>query len=86
MDRAQKQLQALKKKKTEKSRKKLRDDRLPRLLDGNTFFHRVVDHEEQTEREKAGKEQRTTIRVARSKEITHWQENETVRAARNKSK
>lgn len=86
VDRAQKQLQALEKKKTEKSKKKLMGDGLPKLLDGDTFFQRVVDHEEQTEREKAEKEQRTTIRAAHSKEITQWQENETARVARNKVK
>lgn len=62
-----------------KKKQKLLGDGLPRLMDADDFYSRVVEHEAAQEKDKADKEARQEARKHYDKEMDEWKEKEKLR-------
>lgn len=81
VDRVQEKLQVQKDKEGRK-RRKLLSDGLPRLLDGDEFFSRVVEHDAEQEQDKAEKDARKAGRKRYQRALKRWKRGETERKER----
>ncbi|KIK32131.1 hypothetical protein CY34DRAFT_102187 [Suillus luteus UH-Slu-Lm8-n1] len=83
-DRLSSQLAAQEEKKQNSKRGgQLVGDGLPRLLTGDEFYHRVVEHQRAAEEEEAGREARRMEREGRAELLKTWKEAEAARLVRN---
>ena len=82
-DRLTEQLAAQEEKQKKKRKGQLNGDGLPKLLTGDEFYTRVVEHEKAIEQDKVDRENRQKQREAQSQLMASWKEADEARRERN---
>ncbi|KAF9238112.1 hypothetical protein BU15DRAFT_48011 [Melanogaster broomeanus] len=85
-DRLSGQLAAQEEKRKRKKTGQLNGDGLPRLLTGDEFYNRVVEHQNACEAEKVAQEDRRKRKDEQSELLTEWRKAETERKKRNNAR